>query len=278
MKLLFIGGDRRMQNAAENMHEFGYEVSTYGLSPISGDLICEEICVADAVILPLPITKDNLTVTAPLTNELIYIDDILNCSPKHIYGGIISKALSETLNAKKIKHFDYYTNEPLTVKNAILTAEAAISIAIKESDISLFKANALVIGYGRIGKQLSSYLKALGANVTATSRNDGTCAVIEADGYNSKITQKVKSELDKFHFIFNTVPVPIMDRTFFSRCKENCLVLDLATNADNDFTAAKEYKINAGPYPGLPGKFFPISAGRIIAETIHSHITNQNIV
>lgn len=273
MKLLIIGGDKRMYYSAEKLHESGYEVTTYGLMDSSHDTILSEaIKDADRIILPLPISKDKMTITAPMTNELIYLEDIIYCKPKFIYGGIINDSLKSRLNDDGIMYYDYYTDEPLTVKNAVLTAEAAVSIAINSSGFSLFNSNALVIGYGRIGKQLSYYLKALGANVTATSRDLGTRATIEADSFNNKDTKDVKEILEKFDFIFNTAPAPIMDRTFFSRCKQNCFVEDLATGANTDLIAAKEYGINANIYPGLPGKFFPLSAGKIIADTINNHI------
>ena len=277
MKLLIIGGDKRMYYSAEKLHEAGYEVATYGLIDSSRDTILSEaIKDADGIILPLPISKDKMTITAPMTNELIYLDDVIHCKPKFIYGGIINDSLKSKLTDTGTNYYDYYTDEPLTIKNAVLTAEASISIAINGSGISLFNSNALVIGYGRIGKQLSYYLKALGANITATSRDSATRATIEADGFESKNTADVKDILEKFDFIFNTAPAPIMDRTFFSRCKQNCFVEDLATGANTDLTAAKEYGINANIYPGLPGKFFPLSAGKIIADTINNHILETN--
>lgn len=273
MKLLFLGGDLRMIYAAERMHELGYEVTTYGLSTeLSSGILCETVEKADAVILPLPISNDGMTVRTPLTNEMIYLDDIILCKPKYIYGGIIGKQLKDNLTAENVPFFDYYTDEPLTVKNAVLTAEAAVALAISGSNISLYRSKALVIGYGRIGKQLSSYLKALGAEVTATSRNSGTLATIEADGYIGKHPSDIIDSLPDYDFIFNTAPAPIMNRKFFSRCKPACFVEDLATGAKTDLTAAKEYGINADVYPGLPGKFFPLTAGRIIAETINDHI------
>lgn len=274
MKLLFLGGDRRMLFAAEDIRESGFETYTYGLKDQScGDSLFRAVKAADAVILPLPVSSNGTTLNAPFTEKTIYLDDIICCEPKYLLGGMISDEINKKLSQKKIPFFDYFSDEKLTAENAVLTAEAAIAIAINGSDASVFRSNALVIGYGRIGNRLSSYLKTMGATVTATSRKDSVLAAIEADGLIPKSTDDVKSGLERYDFIFNTAPSPIMDKEFFSLCSKTCFVEDLATRAGTDIDSAKILGICADVYPGLPGKYFPRSAGKIISKAIIRHIT-----
>ncbi|MBE6798820.1 MAG: hypothetical protein E7525_03460 [Ruminococcaceae bacterium] len=275
MDLLCVGGDRRTLFMSEFLHNKGFKINHIGLGTTADTPLCTAIKTADAVLLPLPVSSDNKTVRTPLAKEVIYLDDIVLCRPKLVLGGMINNGLCTALLNDNIPFFDYYKSEPLTLKNALLTAEAAVSIAIKETEFSLFGSSSLVLGYGRIGKIVSRYLKALGAYVTATSRNDGTLAGIATDGYTPMNTADILENADQFDLVFNTVPSPIMNRQFFGSLKKHCLVLDLATNSRLDLSAAEEYKINTLCLPGLPGKFFPKTAGELIGAEILNILKQQ---
>lgn len=275
MNLLCIGGDRRTLCMSKFLHKKGYKISALGLDAATDIPLCAAVKTADAIILPLPLSTDGVRVRTPLSKEIFYLDDIVLCRPKLILGGMINKEFKTKLEQNNIPFFDYYDSEPLTVKNALLTAEAAISIAIKETTFSLFQSEALVLGYGRIGKILSRYLKALGANVTATSRNNGTLAMISTDGFNAVNTTDIFEDLPKFDFIFNTAPTPIMNRRFFGSLQKHCLVEDLATASGLDTLAAEEYNIKTLVLPGLPGRFFEKTAGELIGIEILNFLEQQ---
>lgn len=275
MNLLCIGGDRRTLFMSDFLHNKGFKMSHIGLGTLTDAPLCAAISAADAILLPLPISGDGRTVRTPLSKEVIFLEDIILCCPRFVFGGMISNELCNALKNANIPFFDYYKSEPLTLKNALLTAEAAVAIAIEETEFSLCGANCLVIGYGRIGKVLSRYLKALGGNVTATSRNSSTLALIETDGIISESTSKIYENNDRFDIVFNTVPSPVMNRRFFGGLKKNCLVLDLATASGFDISAAEEYKIKTLTLPGLPGKFFPKTAGELIGSEILNILNQQ---
>ncbi|MBO5745827.1 MAG: hypothetical protein J6Q76_02325 [Clostridia bacterium] len=272
MNFTILGGDRRQSEIAQFLIAENHNVCTFGLPSINNvkncDTLEESLINNDALILPLPASTDGKTVNAPLTGDIIFIDNILQYRPKLIFGGLITNNLSEEFSNRNIEYYDYYKSERLTVKNAVLTAEAAVAIAINCTDFSIFESKALVIGYGRIGKILSRYLKDLGADVTATSRNIGVLATINADNLKSENTNRASLIAGEFDYIFNTAPFPILNRTFFKNCKKTAFVEDLATNSGIDMASAKEYEINAGIYSGLPGKHSPKKAAKYIADEI----------
>ncbi len=272
MKFAIIGGDRRQIETAIYLKNKNHSIKTYGLPKING-IICYEnipdtIFDTNAVILPLPVTKDGITVNTPLTDDFIKLSEILESKPKYIFGGIIPKNLKEKIINANTDYYDYYDSEKLTVRNAILTAEAAISIAIKNTTRSLYGSKALVLGYGRIGKLLSKYLHSLGSEVTATSRNDETLVNIEIDGFIPLKTGDILDAVEDFDYIFNTIPAPILNSEFFALCKPNVFIEDLATNSGISLDDAKKFSINANIYGGLPGKYSPTTAAEFIANEI----------
>lgn len=278
MKFSCIGGDRRQNEVAAFLDSKGHSVKTFGLPKYKeltvANNIFEAINNTDAIILPLPVSRDGTTVNTPLTDEVIFLQDVLLCRPKTVFGGIIKPEFKCELENAGIEVFDYYKSEALTVKNAVLTAEAAVALAINCTDRSIFGSRALVLGYGRIGRQLSRYLKVMGSEVTATSRNDGVLAVIEADGIIPQKTEKLTQICGGFDYIFNTAPTPLLNRNFFKNCKTTAFVEDLATDSGIDLAAAHEFNINAAVYGGLPGKHSPVSAARFIAEELLLYLEN----
>ena len=272
MNFVCIGGDRRQIETAMYLKNLGHTVSTFGL-PKNQELNLEDnlynaVSKKDAVILPLPLSRDNVTVSAPLTDDIIFLEDILLCRPKLVFGGLIKPEIKAKFKNREIEYFDYYESESLTIRNAVLTAEAAVAIAINCTDFSIFGSKSLVLGYGRIGRQLAKYLKALGSEVTATSRNTGVMALIEADGYNSINTLKSFEICGEYDYVFNTVPSPILNKEFFKACKSSVFIEDLATDSGVDLSSAHEFCSNAAVYSGLPGKHSPVSAAKAIAKEI----------
>lgn len=278
MRFSCIGGDLRQIETAKFLQNFGHEVKTFGLPKSNelshGDSLFGVVADSDALVLPLPVTRDGNTVNAPLTVSIISVQDVLLCRPKMIFGGLIKQELRNVLDNHGIKYCDYYDSEALTVKNAVLTAEAAVAVAINCTDFSIFGSKALVIGYGRIGRQLARYLKALGADVTATTRKNHVKACISADGITPEDTNKVSDVCGLYDYIFNTVPFPVLSRKFFKACKSTVFIGDLATDSGIDLAAAHEYSINAAVYGGLPGKHSPKTSAKFIAEEILKYFDN----
>lgn len=278
MRFSCIGGDLRQIETAKFLQNFGHEVKTFGLPKSKELYFCDSLFNAvsntDAVVFPLPVTRDGNTINAPLTGSIVSVQDILLCRPKMVFGGLIKPNLRNELDNHDIEYCDYYDSEALTVKNAVLTAEAAVAVAINCTDFSIFGSKALVIGFGRIGRQLAKYLKTLGADVTATTRKDHVKACILAEGITPESTENVAEICGEFDLIFNTVPYPLLDQKLFKSCKKTVFVEDLATDSGIDLAAAHEYNINAAVYGGLPGKHSPKTSAKFIAEEILKYFNN----
>ena len=111
------------------------------------------------MILPLPVTRDGLTIFAPYTAEPLPMDDFLaeQLQGKPIFCG----------QAQKLPHggfwdtlelHDYFDREDLAVRNAVPTAEGAVQLAMQELPCTIHGSRCLVAGYGRIGKVLARIL------------------------------------------------------------------------------------------------------------------------
>lgn len=278
-----IGGDIRQIYAAKELEKRGHDVYVCGFENLDNQEyksldIIEAIDKSDYIILPLPITRDEIHLNAPFSSTPIEINNKLFSEFKNkvIFGGIVT-SLSERVKNSTIKLKDYYDREDFMILNAIPTAEGAIRVALEEYKNTLWNSKVLVVGYGRIGKVLADRLKGIGANVTVSARNPRDIAWARSNNFETINISEIDSELD-FDIIFNTVPKKILVYENMKLIKNCKLIIDLASlpgGVDKD--SAKKLGIEVINALGLPGKFFPECAGRIIVDTIFKIIQEENL-
>ena len=170
---------------------------------------------------------------------------------------------------------DYYQREDFLIPNALLTAEGAVSIALKEYGKSIFSSRCLVVGFGRIGKILAKLLKNMGAKVTVSARSVKDISLAKISGFETTNVSKINEKAD-FDLIFNTVPALVLDAAVLSFLSSARMIIDLASApGGTDKFAAEELGIKLIPALGIPGKCFPEAAGEIIADVIYKMIEEE---
>ena len=134
-KIAFIGGDHR-QTVALSLLSEKYETAIFGFDSYDSDIgsavrcksVADALKGADAVILPLPYTRDKLHIFAPLSRTEILTEEVLeSLEPRsRLYGGMFDEYVTDRVR----NAVDYYKNEQLQIMNAVPTAEGAIAIAM----------------------------------------------------------------------------------------------------------------------------------------------------
>ena len=157
------------------------------------------------------------------------------------------------------------------IANTVPTAEGAIQIAMEELATTIFGLKVLVIGYGRISKVLSRLLHSMGARVTVAARKFSDLAWIEASGYIPAHTNDLGKAIEGSQLIINTAPAAILNEELLKRVQKGCLLIDLASKPGGiDFSTANRLGLKAIWALSLPGKVAPISAGKIIFDTMQN--------
>lgn len=274
-----IGGDLRSLTMAALLSKDDYNTVCYGFDK---DIATEDVKVvgtlkealkSEVIILPIPVSSDGVCVNAPFAKEKILLSDIISGigSLKLVLAGRIPEKLQAEFDKEGIICIDYYNREEMQIKNAVPTAEGALEIALSELPVTLADSKALVIGYGRIGKVLTKMLLSLGCDTTATARRYSDLAWIEASGAKAIHTDKTASKISEYNVIFNTVPHLIIDENALSKMNKDTLIIDLASVPGGvDLEAAGLLSRKVIWALSLPGKTAPISAGRIIKNTVEN--------
>ena len=293
IKLAVLGGDARQRYLASELAERGYETAVWGLgndAHIGGAVKCRDprsaITSASAVILPLPITLDGVTLNSE-SEERLKLSAILDYCEVPIFGGKMSETFIDAAETRKRRVIDYFESDTMQIRNAVPTAEGAISIAMQHLDKTIMGARAAVVGYGRIGQMLAGLLLRMGADVTVVARN--RLQLASARNFGAK-TLRIDSELPRsgllplceigeFDVVFNTVPARLFDADLLSMMPRKMLLIDLSSVPGGvDFGAAKEMGIKAVWALSLPGKYAPETAGSIICDTLIELFEREGII
>lgn len=286
-KFTVVGGDLRNVKLADLLADDGNSVNIYGFKNAGFKPTMEEsndlalaIDESDVIIGPLPCSNDNDTLNAPFHTEKIYINEVFKTMNKNqlFIAGRISDKIAHLSEIYNVYSIDILAREEMAILNVIPTAEGAIQIAMEEMAITLHNSNALILGYGRIGKILAKMLDALGANVFAEGRKYSDLAWIKSYGYTPVHLNDLGDYLNQMDVIFNTIPHIVLDADKLKKIQRDCLVIDLASKPGGiDFESAKDIGIKVVWALSLPGKVAPVTAAKFIKETVYNIIEELGV-
>ncbi len=195
-------------------------------------------------------------------------------SKKYMFDGLEDKIVFYGMGDYN-NGFDYMKYESYVLKNAILTAEGAVTLLEENTSYSLFNSKILIVGYGRIGKALHKLLDSYGANITICSRSKASMVDANYNGAKHIVFSQLKEENDA-DIIINTVPNIVFTKCELEKMKHDVLILDLASfpgGVDNHF--AKIMGINVLNGKGMPCKYTEKTAGYIIGEAVNDIIEEE---
>jgi dipicolinate synthase subunit A len=252
--------------AAKRLSE-NYDCFVYGLNKNEANVpVLREISKFKNLVLPLPATRDGVNINAPHFMKplpLALVPDAVRAGGT-VYSGGTSCELREICERHNLRLVDYFEREELTVMNAMVTAESTLEILIRELGRTVFGAEIMLTGFGRISKILAKYLAALGARVTVAARKYSDLAWAEIGGCKTVLLSEIGGVLRQFDVVINTVPAIIFGADSTKKFKPGCLTVDLASKPG--FADAEALGVIHAL--SLPGKSSPVTAGQIVADTI----------
>ena len=277
-----IGGDLRTIKLAEMLANDGAKIYTYGLEKADelkenkNIIFCEKLkqAVIDTQIIlgPIPFSSNGKNINSPFSDKEITIREVMhNINAKILIAGSIMPEVYEMANDEYIEIIDIMKREELAVLNTIATAEGTIEIAISNTNKILHGSKVLILGFGRIGKVLARKLAGLACIVTCAARKDEDLAWIKAYGHRSTNINNIGENLSEYDIIINTVPHLILTKERLEHVKQDCLLIDLASNPGGiDKQAAKAKNLKLIWALALPGKVAPTTSAELIKDTIYN--------
>ena len=291
--IAILGGDSRQLSLAQHLVKQGIQTRVYGLpaKDLSPNIEyfedwTEAIGGASAVLLPLPASSDSKHLYLPLVDVLEepLLKDLFKRVGEDVViaGGKFSPAVKACAKDYGVRLYDYFECEELQRKNALPTAEGAVFILMREMTRTVSGLSVAVTGFGRVAKALIHLLLAMGAKVTVAARKEADIKAAKALGCKT-VHLTGKEALKKLSIgqsaIFNTVPHWLFSEDILSEMSTDTLIIDLASSPGGvDANAAALHGIRVIWALSLPGKYAPVTAGEIIAESVLSYLGKEEVL
>lgn len=285
--IALIGGDSRTAYMAPYLAKKGYHVICFNTVSITyGDHLKAKIHYADSlrecldctdiIVCGIPFLKgEDIYCEENKINDQIPLTEFQRCIHKHqiIFAGVIPERFRTVCEEREIYCHDFMLDEPLSIINAVSTAEGAILEALLRKNTTLYKSYCLVLGFGRCGKIIADRLNGLHSCVTVCSENETELANAAALGFHTLRLSKLNQNIFRYEYIFNTIPACMLDHHCLERTSRDCLIIDIASNRIGaDYGAAKLLGINLCFCPGLPGKYAGKSCAKQLSKYVIRHI------
>jgi dipicolinate synthase subunit A len=277
--MVVLGGDRREAEAARILVARGYRVAHfYGVEawPDGPSLpLVEALAHADAVLGPAVGTVGEGEALfrgaplPPLPIEAAWLRATRRGTPWLVgrAGPWLVRAAAEA----GVPLVPFAERADYAVLNAVPTAEGALAEATEMAGRTVWGARALVVGAGRCGEALATRLAAWGAEAVVAARGVEARARLRAHGVAAVGLEHLEDAAAGCAFAFNTVPAPLLGRRVLAALPAGAVVIDLASApGGTDFAAAEAMGVRAVLLPGLPGRRYPVTAGRIVADTVEA--------
>lgn len=277
IKIAALGGGPRDRPLLERLVELGFKVTTLGDPPfpLRGIQVTTSLgsLLKGASILLLPASGVDATgrIKEPFCREVMIDDTFLASVEKNtiLFVGHGERGLKQKTKEHSIPLVEFLHVDTVATLNAIPTAEGAIMIALQELPTTLSGTSAIILGLGRIGLSLGWRLKAL--NVTVLGANRSKKGLFKGVDLGLTVIplQEIEPFLRDVRLLFNTIPAPVFGYSELKQLRKDTILIDLASAPGGiDFHAAESLDLKASLYPGIPGRFFPEMAGRILAQTL----------
>ncbi len=237
------------------------------------DSLREALDSAPILIGGIPFAKSDCLYCEDGASNL-NLSEIQRSIHKHqkIFAGVIPEDFRRTCEEREISCYDFMRDEPMTLYNAVSTAEGAILEALLHKDTNIHMSSTLVLGFGRCGKILADRLSGLHACVTVCSNDANELALACALGFETlHLSESVAQNL-LFRIYFQHDPACVLNRRCLEKVSSNAVILDIASNKSGaDYETAEKLNINIHFCPGLPGKY----AGESCAKYLTDYVINR---
>ncbi|HIW16195.1 MAG TPA: dipicolinate synthase [Firmicutes bacterium] len=254
MKIAVMGGDGRTPYLCSGLERRGAEVSRFALGRGSCASARECALGAQAVVLPVPVSRGPGLLNAPLSDFPVPLAEVLAAVPEGagLFGGMPPAGLGIT---------DVGAREDYIVENAAITADAAAAMLMRELGGTVCGKRVAVAGFGRIGLVLALRLRALGADVLVLARRSEVRAMARALGLRAGTEPESGADA-----VLNTVPARVFTEESLGRAG---LYIELASAPGG---CSREAALSAGARylsgAGLPGKAAPEAAGEALCRCL----------
>ena len=263
-KICIIGNDERSNYLRKKYKEENADLGHYSSS--------------DYVVTPIPFTRDNYYIT----EENIKVDELIFSLKKRqgsvLITGALNKECIEKLKINGIKYYDIMENEEFLLNNSVATAEGTIKTVMENSVKTIKDTSFIVIGYGRIGRELTRLLKSFNSDVTVVTRRKEVIDELGEKKIKSELTSNLEKIVKGKNIIINTAPAIFLNKKVLEKVSSDTIIIDVASKPGGvDFIEAEKRGLKVLWELGIPSKYSPDSASMYVKNEVDKIIKKESL-
>ncbi len=277
MRVCVVGGDGRLRLLAELLQKAGYETSTWGQG---GEDDPQALLKARAAVLPFPRAAADGFVPTPFGKRPIPVYEVASLLGEGVFllSGALDGTLADTAQKKGWHVLLPGADSAFEAQNAMPSAEGAVFAAMRKADFTLCGSVCLVIGPGHIGRELARMLLGIGAKVLMAARREEALKSAAQMGCMPVPMESLPEGAGQADILFNTAPALVAGEAVMAAMHPGALAIDLASAPYGiDLEAAKRHGIEAWREGGIPGKYAPRTAARLLFDYFQTHIRSDSL-
>ena len=160
-------------------------------------------------------------------------------------------------------------DETFLRKNARLTAEGALATVMRVKKRALMRETALVTGYGRIGREMTARLCALGMFVIVCARSEEQMRMAHAAGAHPVPLAQIAAACRQADVIINTIPAHVLGDAALAATARDTSIIELASAPYGlEMQKAVKLGLQVCVESGLPGRYAPLDAGEALFDAL----------
>lgn len=246
MHIFIPGTDARMQAAKDEALARGHAIT--------------DATDCDAALLPLP---DSTGAAAPLLS--------LSGQNRRVLHGRLHPSQKKALENRGWQPVNIQEDDTYIRENALISAEGALYAAMSRVDYTLRGAQCTVVGYGRIGQELTRLLLALGAKVHVIARREASRRLAADHGARAFDLSEMAKAFCGVQILFNTVPSRVIDCGHLQSLLPGALIMELASPPYGfDLEKARSLGFDAILESGIPSRYAPRTAARLLMDHLEA--------
>lgn len=275
MNILFLGGDTRYISMAQELSNnnlvsmVGFTSCNINEKIINEDINSLDLNKFDIVILPMSGINDSMKIKS-IDSEITLDKNIFNSINKKtlFFTGLKTNNIINLIPNNQI--ISFLDDENVNKQNNILTAYGILD------DINKISYNSVcILGYGNIAKEIYKILKYKNINIYIGLSPYDDINLLDSNVTESFLISNENQMINVFNkcdVIINTIPSNIISENVL-KSSMSYYLLDIASSPYGvDQNLIKKYNVNYKLYLGIPSKFAPQEASKILLNAIKKYI------
>ena len=208
------------------------------------------------ILLPIPTSRDNIFINNTEVT-VSYVKDLID-EGNIVVGYSLPPAITDRAKEVGALVFDASLDEEFLLANAKISANGALGYILTHSVRDAQDMRIGIVGYGRIGREMTRLCLLFGADVTVYTARESVVLELCEMGVKAELIDDITS-LDTLDLLINTTPKRQIEK---GKIPEGLEIIDLASGKIFE-PGDRLIKLSS-----IPDAFYPETAGRLYAEGV----------